>query len=1525
MDSNQLNNFQLGINKDIHNINTQEGMYTFALNAVNDSKEGNNTAITTELGNREVGVLPNGYYPIGSINTGEGFIVFIKDDLGNSEIGIINKIYNYTTIINNPCLNFTKQIQGVFKIFNGCDRIIYFVDGVNPDRSINIDDLLKNSTNSSYHIDGIFDCSLIKLKPDLLVPCLSEVEVSNTGGNLKLGSYQIVLNYEDKNGNSTYYAFHSQELKIIYGTLNNTYTNLTGGDPLTYPNTTKSINLTFSNVDTRFKYLKITVGYTANSVTTFYEIDKLAITDDILNYTLSTINTNSAIPIDAAQIIVENNPYNSSETITQHDSRLIRGNLKSAITDFSKFQILANNIKVNYVTIPIPSNNSRDKGGSIKSNTYYLDYKSYMRDEIYSLGIVPIFKDGTEGPVLHIPGRALNTPNYNTFPLTDTNDHNRPDHSTGFRDQGWDSAYIQASDLHGNILPDFKHIQENEFESPFIINPNRKYLSRWKAFNTAYRTEKNTASLYNSYTKGELAYWESSQYRYPVVQSCEGTYIYPVEEVNNEIIGQKIRHHKMPDTTLEEHFLDDNTIVSLGLELTNITFPPEYVNDIQGYYIVREKRTDINKTIVDKGIIFRNSFFRIVEDCVDGENEVITDYQTQTTTYNLHNYHKYIQPAPFNPRIIYTPYGLFPMYSEIDPGEFCGRIGFRDQNGSALSNETTVRNFLQFDNKSQSFHGPSPKFKKQNIGANLFKSEKLIAGILQSNTPDDFDICGSNYLKRRLNYVNYNTTLSNSSLSSTNRLLSNIPVYIEPNSIASSSILSKTFLNNNQQETLVIETIDTLNGTILETDTGYDPGDISIAYYGSLKSSNNSIYGQLDNRIYYKASNCLHSKDLNSVTIFGGDTFINKFSFMRSSLNKMATNFDCYYTDADGTNCGEDGVNKNPSSFTLEKNLVTYFVESEVNSELRHIGFSTTELADIYNTFYPLFNGTEDNFLILDYNGDNGAPEPVDCVGAFGPWHCDTYMRNLYLYNSDFSKENNTKPYISLSIDYDFCNECAESFPRRITFSERGYQEESADNYRVFLPNSYRDLPGNTGELTNLFVTYDELYAHTPRTLYKIYTKAQNLQSNEATLYVGTGDFFSIPPKELVTTEYGYAGSSQKWATKTTEFGTVFIDDLSGKIFLLTDTLKELSNLGLRNWFEENIPLNLPLQYYTETGLEYNLFNQPSIKNGVGYITTYDPRHKRIIITKKDYVLKSEITDLEDYALCPEGNIVFENYQATINAQEILGWNFIGIEGCQLKFEKEGSEPLFIDGIEVEGGLFDENKSWTISYSFLSNSWISWHSYLPTFYLNDANSFYSFDNYTSPIWKHNEVLYTNYYENKYNYIIEFPVFSINTQSISSIYWISNTQQFIEQDKYWLDIPNVTFDKGIVYNRSQTTGKFNIVPKLTAFDNINWSNIEKVAAQTDRDWKLSGLRDISINSTNTVMTSDWSNTDFQTEFIDNGYIDKAVKTAVLNPNKTLFELADIKDKVNYVRLFFKPENNYKKILFVINSANDNYSR
>ncbi len=1431
MEKDKINSFIKGLNKDTYELNQDVSSYSFALNGINESDKGDFSTLSVELGNIECLNLPVGCFPICNIllNNNETLLC-IKNESGSINQIILANLNQCSikVLIDNTCLNFKNQIQGVFRVLNGCDRIVYLVDGYNSDRVINIDDILRNPTSHSY-LDkfGNFDCDLIKNKRNINVASIENIVVNNSGGNLGIGMYQFILQYEDVFGNgSDYFGFTLGE-PIVYGNYGGSYKNIMGGDPLAFPVTNKSISLDIKNIDTSYKYINIIVGYTKNSVTSYYVVEKLGIVGNELNYTLSDINIDGTVKITYDELIVNTNPYDVSETITQTDNRLIKGNVKGKIRDYSEFQRLAANIKVNYVTKAFKhsSENSSSTSGLSKSGTAYSDYRTEMRDEILSFGLVGVFNDGTETPAFHICGRAKNKPNKTlAFPISDPNTHSRPNNNTGNTDIGWDSALILAEDGSGNLLPDFKFL----INSDFTLIGGVRYCERWKVYNTAYRTELNSVTD-EYYSKGELAFYESEE-RYPVIKDCTGQYVYPIENLNGKIVGQKIRHHKMPDTTLEEHFTlvdGEDWILPLGLEFTNIQIPSQYQDEIVGYYIVREQRTQNNKTILDKGLIYENAIINKVH---INSNVNPEDWLVQTTIAGRHH------------REQSTDYPFIPNYSSLDTS--CGNT-----HGDATS-------YISYNHKSIAFHGPVSKFYNNAFSSAYFKTERILQGSIESYN----DTRGERELSRRYKNAIYNTTYIKPN-QQTNLTLAKDAIYVEADAEVGPGYLLNHFLNNNAQKSLIFETQDEVD-YVSEFDA-FENGEIN-AIYGSMKLYNRIAYGQVGLRKYYKIHNKLLPKTIHSTIQFGGDCFITKFSLFSSAFTKKCE-----------TGCSE---NCNSISFDVNKTLFTYFVESEINTELRHLDI--TDASDKANIFWDYYNGSWIDFLNSDYNGYSMNFDNLG-DGASSAWYNGVYLKNLYLYNKDFSKSDAVKPYFSLDINFEYCKECREQFPTRIVYSEQGNQEQSRDTYRIFYANNYRDLPASTGEITNLFINFDELYAHTKQSIYKIVTKPYQINTDQTTLFVGTGEFFSVPPRELISTEYGYGGSTCKWGTKTTEFGTIYVDDLTGKIFILGQGLKEISTIGLRNFFEENLKLQLNEQWQRLFSNEYPNVNQPSLINGIGYFTTYDPRHKRIIITKKDYKI------IEEKSFNPN-----QSYNLTDSSRF-------------------------------------ENLSWTLSYSLLNEAWLSFHSYLPNFYFNDANTFYSslnsfnnklddLDNKLSMLWKHGEGNYQTYYNNKQDFIIEYVDKNPVTESLNNIYWISNTELFDESTKQYIEVNDATFNKGLVYTSTQSTGLFDIKVKSNPYENIEWSNTEKLVALTDKNWKISGLRDLSIKSNVSTLTSKWNN--IKPIFNNKGYIDKIQNQDLIDVNKNMYQLADIKDKIKFIRLFFNNEKNYKFKVFITNNSN-----
>lgn len=280
----------------------------------------------------------------------------------------------------------------------------------------------------------------------------------------------------------------------------------------------------------------------------------------------------------------------------------------------------------------------------------------------------------------------------------------------------------------------------------------------------------------------------------------------------------------------------------------------------------------------------------------------------------------------------------------------------------------------------------------------------------------------------------------------------------------------------------------------------------------------------------------------------------------------------------------------------------------------------------------------------------------------------------VYIQNLDFSVSTKIKSYYGLPISYDGCSSCSEKFPHRIHYSEQSFQEEKTDNYRVFLPNNYRDIEGETGEITNIFRFYNNLFVHTKEALWKMGRSYQERITDNVVSFIGTGSYFEIPPQKLIDDDTGAsAGTQHKWSGIKTPNGYFFVTENQKKIYQFDgEKLNAISNIGMSNWFKNNLQIQLDKEFYNQKGYDYPNRDNPSNKIGTGFISTYDTKKERIIFTKKDVKLDTNIYG-EDTQICTNGDSVtiFPNFSNTISSQAAAGWYFEGVENCKLKFSKQ--------------------------------------------------------------------------------------------------------------------------------------------------------------------------------------------------------------------------------------------------------------
>lgn len=217
-------------------------------------------------------------------------------------------------------------------------------------------------------------------------------------------------------------------------------------------------------------------------------------------------------------------------------------------------------------------------------------------------------------------------------------------------------------------------------------------------------------------------------------------------------------------------------------------------------------------------------------------------------------------------------------------------------------------------------------------------------------------------------------------------------------------------------------------------------------------------------------------------------------------------------------------------------------------------------------------------------------------------------MSENYFLNKDYSVKNEGKLYYHLPPSYDCCSECMEEFPHRIIYSEKSFNEELTDNYKKFLPNNFKDMPSDTGEINNMFYQNGDLYIHTRDAIYKQARSTREIVKDNIVTFIGSGNFFELPAIKLLEgTSGNSAGITYKFSGTQYPGGYFFMSTEGVPYTIESAKLKDLSMLGLNKFFKGDTIVNKNLTQ-----------DNPASKKGVGYISTFDPKLLRLILTKVD-------------------------------------------------------------------------------------------------------------------------------------------------------------------------------------------------------------------------------------------------------------------------------------------------------------------
>lgn len=1422
-----------GLNLDRSLNQVENGKLTYALNAVVENFDENGISYQNEPGNEHCFNFPEGFVVIGRYNIPEikKKVFFLTNpDTNEHEIGIVEgDSCEYKTYIKGTCLNFhiDHPIHKVVHKITNCSVEIYWTDGYNPRRYLDLD----NPPYKTQVVDGQcnlqvldeIDCNKLNVQGNFPIPLIG-VDSVTSGGNLISGTYQFAVQYSDAlgNGYTSYYSVTNPLPIAIKDTINSDFSYNVG----------KTINLVISNLDTtgKFRHFNLAVIKTINSITSV----ELVGTYDITSQTVKVVYTGDNTPIKLTiEDIFEKFPiYEIADDVTTVQDVLVWKGLSSI--DRYNLQKIANKIELEWQTWRIPPNES------YADELNALNYRGYLRDEIYPFEIVFLLDNGKETDRFHIPGREA-------LPSDLTN--------------------INSND------PDY--IGEGS-SSP-----------RWKIQNTAFVTETvnfTDPNYKGPYQCGKFAYHESTE-TYP----CD-------EEVWGDLAGKPIRHHRFPDVNVSPIFespkdvftnlsMDERAIYPLGVRV-NVKKVKELIEQsgldenikksIVGFKIVRGDRVSA-KSVLAKGILRNvgkynrggttyffanypyndlnedpfllensNSFYQeckpwivrtsgpstLVQytDCFSntlktttisasqGDVEIcslskpITLEGTFSSGYpKLQNYDVYIIRA-FNTWFYYIDYidgpttKLITIFSgfvtlKVSPSTKPTRLSGSTNYVMYLASSSTVKedkcypNNLKAFNSNDSlsrfvFNSPETSFGKPFLG-NVLKIENVIYGKGLGTFSQVKKNANYRFLSREAQIDALNSSRAIAAITSPFSSSAMFQAYQSYLQIYLSGITRKNYgwsynsimfynyqanvdngfgikqrtldicnylypgfqsvgdihtVNNfNRESSVYIKTKSTLpvssktksllNGlnSKIEDKNRFTISDIdcsnpekefdiqSVVYYASIKNNIPNLWGQIYS---YKIADTGFQVIFNKFSdeygyIFGGDTFIGKFAFK----TKMPFFIDHRVGAPDDSDIFFDEIGNvaypkywhssrsilsdfritSPSTsvFTNLISIKALSLDCPNNQEPKPEPFQDPPVYNPNRTFYdgkmylfcygiPIFYCESSINLDLRqaFNNKEGDFYPRVSSGIPNDWLQESNVPisqdNTYFYNVTYSKQNKERFYSYIPPDWN--GECMSKFPFRAIYSEKqeNFVDNRFNNWLIYRPTSFFDFPQNFGKFTSIDgINNGQVLARFENNSL-IYNALYTSRTDQGlSVYLGRTLFSKeSPPLELGNSEIGYVGSLHKFLLNVPE-GFITVDSKRGKVFLVSGTsIRDLSDFssGISKFLINNLPFKI-LKYFPNVNIDNNF-------KGIGLHGTYDHRNRRVIITKLDYEPLSDE---------------------------------VKFDGSNFYIEELGIKKI----VFLEDSNYFCNKSWTLSFNLNTGTWISFHSYLPNWYLADVDRFYS--------------------------------------------------------------------------------------------------------------------------------------------------------------------------------------------------------
>ena len=1390
---------------DLNSSYVNKEQYTHARNAVRASRDGDLGSIGNEPSNELCFSAP--YKIVGTVYLPDDTVMVCSGDGKNSEIGIGNlKDCSYKTLKNMQCFNFSEDfpVKGVAKKDFKKGIIVTFVDKHNPDRRVVLNKL-----------KDIKSCDEILLFKKINHPCL-QVKKGQIG-NMPNGVYSVVISYTvDNERFSDWYSISNRIM-------------------LNSKNMSNSLEIDVSGLDQDFE--QFTIGVVGNYIdpttkgatkvakkigTYSTKVKKVEVTD--------FLNSNYE-DIKLSELIVQKRTWLKSGIIAANSNHLMLADLVGR--DEENYQLKAMQIESEYVVTQVEADYYEQDGQDI----------GYYRDENYDFYIQGVYTTGELTDKFHIPGPKATQADRAIVSSVDVYEYD-----TQFKDcvepgkiEKW-----QVENTAGRLIP------ENE---EFFCNRRVYGHGKLGVFESTELYPDNKAMFGEDAGKPQRFHKMPDEAKVPRYSEVNNKYYINILGVrfkkipkfdNPDIVGYKI--------TRSDRKGGNGTVVARGL-MTNIRF----YDDISAKERIMFSNYPINDLSPDQYLSSTQTKFSSGSE--KSFNPISGYYKDRFTFYSPHTLFepRYTlgQEIKIEAEEVATVTGQFQTVHNHPKAKLLNQfafwisatVGFIEASLVLLGKtnvdtlagmklfgldagayaEITAHHKIEtvadlvalspgqlFDMISTAAKALDPskvstiaKFLKAIIQSILSLSIKipysLLSGMIEANKTLEsiYDLTGyTDYVYQYNAYAKFRKSIA-SKQGNKRRRLSRSYQYL-PSDVV--SINGETYNNYFREKAVYLElnkpiadpitkdnSRNTISGFGICGKIDAKVGSTGSAFYATSKVVNPNQYGRIGSANPVAMHSCVYEFDgeeSKTPVLFGGDCIITSFQFQKRmqffSQNMANTNWPAgteydyrMYRNIGYPRFWMDTTQYDFSS-VVTREVVNYTKFSRTTTSKYNLdckkgndGKSITRIDDAY--MYLSNNAVLDFFVECDYNiafrEETDKPfyskENSNLGQIFRSDRLDTPEE--FKINRVYSDLYTTEIFAQQQRDdFDPANPIPVVQPNSVIYSLPSFNLQEVDNWQYFLPaNFFNFKESDFGNLTAIHqMDQDRLIFLFSKASPYISMGRSVLQLSNQTVTIGDGGIFAQDPREMMPTDNNYASCNSRFAFSNTHMGRFYPSESQGRI-ISAEQLDDITRQGISYWCKNYMPIQL-----------YEHFpSYPELENpvaGVGYLMAFDSFNETVYICKRDFVPKDEY----------KYSIQWDN--------EAKSFKF---DGKKIKQR----DPKYFDDI-----------SWTLSYSPLDKSFISWHDWHPDWIIQTDNHFMSVKDNT--VWKHNERYdsFCNFYGIDYPFEIEFLSSSgQSVETIRSLEYILEVYKYKNSGRDRFHVHHENFDRLIVWNTEQISPLLNL--------------------------------------------------------------------------------------------------------------------